>query len=107
MKLPITVAAEILLAGGVVAYPTEGVFGLGCMPDDASAIIRLLRIKRRDPSKGLILIASRHEQLADWIAMDRRPCPTRTRRSRLRGSPRLTNGCPAWSGVGTPVSRCA
>lgn len=70
MKLPITVAADILLAGGVVAYPTEGVFGLGCMPDDADAIIRLLRIKRRDPAMGLILIASRHEQLGDWIAMD-------------------------------------
>lgn len=70
MKLPIAVAADILLGGGVVAYPTEGVFGLGCMPDDAGAIVRLLRIKRRDPAKGLILIASRPEQLTDWIALD-------------------------------------
>ena len=70
MKFSIAVAAEVLLAGGVVAYPTEGVFGLGCMPDDPTAIARLLRIKRRDPRKGLILIAAEPGQLRDWIAMD-------------------------------------
>jgi len=70
MKLSTAIAAEILLSGGIVAYPTEGVFGLGCMPDDPEAILRLLRLKRRDPAKGLILIASRREQLAGWIAMD-------------------------------------
>lgn len=70
MKTSIAIAAEVLLSGGVVAYPTEGVFGLGCMPDDPDAILRLLRIKQRDPAMGLILIASRHEQLAGWIAMD-------------------------------------
>ena len=70
MKLSINVAAEILLGGGVVAYPTEGVFGLGCLPEDLAAVARLLRIKRRDPRKGLILIASKPEQLRDWIEMD-------------------------------------
>jgi L-threonylcarbamoyladenylate synthase len=70
MKLSIAVAADILLSGGVIAYPTEGVFGLGCLPDDPFAIVRLLSIKRRDPRKGLILIASEAEQLRDWIAMD-------------------------------------
>ena len=75
MKLSVAVAAETLLGGGVVAYPTEGVFGLGCMPDDPEAIIRLLAIKRRDSGKGLILIASRHEQLEGWIAMDASSLP--------------------------------
>jgi len=70
MKLSISRAADTLLAGGVIAYPTEGVFGLGCMPDDADALIRLLRIKRRDPGKGLILIASDNAQLDDWISPD-------------------------------------
>lgn len=70
MNLSIAVAAEVLLGGGVIAYPTEGVFGLGCLPDDPTAIARLLRIKRRDPRKGLILIASEVEQLRDWIAID-------------------------------------
>ena len=63
-------AADVLLGGGVVAYPTEGVFGLGCMPDDMAAVLRLLSIKRRDPRKGLILIAAMPDQLRDWIATD-------------------------------------
>lgn len=70
MKLSISRAAESLLGGGIIAYPTEGVFGLGCMPDDMNAVARLLRIKGRDPGKGLILIASHESQLRDWLASD-------------------------------------
>lgn len=60
-------AAETLRRGGVIAYPTEGVFGLGCLPDDLAAVRRLLHIKQRDPSKGLILIAANAAQFEDWI----------------------------------------
>jgi len=67
MKLSISRAADTLLSGGIIAYPTEGVFGLGCMPDDSDAILRLLMAKRRDPRKGLILIASERAQFEDWI----------------------------------------
>ena len=63
-------AADVLLAGGVIAYPTEGVFGLGCLPDDAQAVARVLAIKRRSPSKGLILIAASAPQLEGWIHDD-------------------------------------
>jgi len=67
MKMSIARAAEILLGGGIVATPTEGVFGLSCMPDEPAALLRLLAIKRRDPSKGLILIGSSREQFAPWL----------------------------------------
>ena len=60
-------AADVLLRGGVIAYPTEGVFGLGCLPDDERALRRLLHIKRRDKNKGLILIAARASQFNGWI----------------------------------------
>lgn len=62
-------AAESLLGGGVIAYPTEGVFGLGCMPGDLEAVARLLELKKRDANKGLILIASRPDQFEGWIDM--------------------------------------
>jgi L-threonylcarbamoyladenylate synthase len=62
-------AARILSAGGVIAYPTEGVFGLGCLPGDESAVLRILQIKQRDPSLGLILIISNTEQLAGWVGL--------------------------------------
>lgn len=67
MKMIITRAADALLRGGVIAYPTEGVFGLGCLPTNVQALIRLLAIKRRDPAKGLILLASGAAQFDTWI----------------------------------------
>jgi len=60
-------AADAVLAGGVVVYPTEGVFGLGCLPDDARAVAQILRIKQRPAHKGMILIGSSLEQLMPWI----------------------------------------
>ncbi|MDT8384038.1 MAG: L-threonylcarbamoyladenylate synthase [Gammaproteobacteria bacterium] len=61
-------AARTLHAGGIIAYPTEAVFGLGCDPLNAEAVQRLLAIKQRPMHKGLILIASRLEQLQPFIA---------------------------------------
>ena len=67
MRPAIAIAADVLLRGGVIAYPTEGVYGLGCLPDDDEALSRLLGIKQRRPDKGLILIASQRQQLDDWV----------------------------------------
>lgn len=50
-------AVRVLRAGGVIAYPTEGVWGLGCDPFNAGAVARVLRLKGRSPGKGLILVA--------------------------------------------------
>ena len=62
-------AAASLARGGILAYPTEGVWGLGCDPRDEAAVLRLLDIKQRDVAKGLILIASSEAQLAPFIDM--------------------------------------
>jgi L-threonylcarbamoyladenylate synthase len=75
VKLSIIKAAGILRGGGIIAYPTEGLYGLGCLPDDTDAVLRLLHIKRRDPAKGLILLASNRAQLSDWIDTDGPPIP--------------------------------
>ena len=61
-------ALDALRRGGVVAYPTEGVFGLGCDPRDAAALARLLALKGRPVSVGLILIAAEFSQLAPLLA---------------------------------------
>jgi len=50
-------AVRVLRAGGVIAYPTEGVWGLGCDPSDERAVERVLRLKGRDVGKGFILVA--------------------------------------------------
>lgn len=69
LHFPIQRAGRIIRSGGIVAYPTEGVFGLGCLPDDADAVIRILSIKKRSPAAGLVLIASRIEQLEGWAEL--------------------------------------
>ena len=69
--LAIQHAARVLQAGGVIAYPTEGVFGLGCLPHDFEAVQHLLSIKGRRTQAGLILVAADIERLAEWIAPDK------------------------------------
>jgi len=61
-------AARVLRAGGVIAYPTEGVWGLGCDPANAGAVQRLLALKQRDPAKGLILVAGDIGQFTPYLA---------------------------------------
>ena len=61
-------ACRALRRGGIVAYPTEGVYGLGCDPADADAVGRLLGLKGRPAGKGLILIADRLDALIPWLA---------------------------------------
>lgn len=60
-------AVEILRNGGVIAYPSESVYGLGCDPANIESIKRLLALKQRRRDKGLILIASDFAQLAPWL----------------------------------------
>ncbi|MHB8345625.1 MAG: L-threonylcarbamoyladenylate synthase [Acidiferrobacterales bacterium] len=61
-------AAGVLRAGGIVAYATEAVFGLGCDPRNRRAVDRLRRIKQRNVRKGFILIAAKPEQLASYVS---------------------------------------
>jgi L-threonylcarbamoyladenylate synthase len=60
-------AAEVLRAGGIVAYPTESCYGLGCDPRRSAALRRLLRLKRRPRELGLILIADDVQRLTPWF----------------------------------------
>ncbi len=61
-------AVAALRRGGIVAYPTEAVYGLGCDPANPAAVARLLDLKQRPASKGLILIAATEAALRPWLA---------------------------------------
>ena len=63
----LTKAVNILKKNGVISYPTEGVWGLGCDPLSRHAVNRILLLKNRAEAKGLILIGSRHDQFANLI----------------------------------------
>lgn len=58
---------KVFQQGGVIAYPTEAVFGLGCDPDNPQAIKKLLTIKSRPVEKGLILLAGDFKQLSPYL----------------------------------------
>ncbi|MFD1008786.1 Sua5/YciO/YrdC/YwlC family protein [Oceanisphaera ostreae] len=60
-------ALEQLRQGGVIGYATEAVFGLGCDPDHAEAVARLLKIKQRPIDKGLVLVAADFSQLLPYL----------------------------------------
>lgn len=56
-------SAREILRGGVVAYPTEAVWGLGCDPFNQSAVQKILLLKNRSVEKGLILVAGNIQQI--------------------------------------------
>ncbi|SFI10855.1 translation factor SUA5 [Pseudomonas guineae] len=62
-------AARVVRNGGVIAYPTEAVWGLGCDPWHGEAVERLLALKERPVDKGLILVAADIEQF-DFLLED-------------------------------------
>ncbi|MEU3372805.1 L-threonylcarbamoyladenylate synthase [Streptomyces sp. NPDC006660] len=60
-------AAGVLRAGGLVALPTETVYGLGANAEDPAAVARIFQVKGRPPSHPLIVHIGGAEQLDDWV----------------------------------------
>jgi L-threonylcarbamoyladenylate synthase len=67
-------AIKVLKQGGIILYPTEGVWGLGCDPFNETVVLRLLKIKKRSILKGLILIAANWQQVKDLIKVNLATC---------------------------------
>ncbi|MFF3447015.1 L-threonylcarbamoyladenylate synthase [Streptomyces sp. NPDC002667] len=60
-------AADVLRAGGLVALPTETVYGLGANAEDPVAVARIFQVKGRPPSHPLIVHIAAADQLDDWV----------------------------------------
>ena len=73
----------MLRAGGIIIYPTEGVFGIGCDPFQPAAVRRLLALKRRSVRRGFILIASTFDQIRPLVG----PLPADSLRTVLESWP--------------------
>ena len=63
-------AVMALRAGGIVAYPTESVYGIGCDPWDRAGVVRVFAVKRRPLRKRCILIAAHPRQLDSLVDVD-------------------------------------
>ncbi|WP_290652323.1 Sua5/YciO/YrdC/YwlC family protein [Aquisalimonas sp.] len=68
MDLRLLSAVRALKGGGIIAYPTEAVYGLGCDPLDRRAVNRLRRVKGRAQGKGLILLAGCIDTVLPYLA---------------------------------------
>ena len=66
-------AGTLLRSGGVLAYPTEAVFGLGCDPHDERAFARIFALKQRPPTQGVLLIGADFAQIAPYIDLSAVP----------------------------------
>ena len=66
-SVSLRIAAHIMAGGGVIAYPTEGVWGLGCDPFNQSALKNLNLLKKRDPTKKFILLVDSIEHLKRYV----------------------------------------
>lgn len=63
-----TAASDVIRRGGVIAYPTEAVWGFGCDPWNESAVDKVLQLKQRPVGKGLIVVAAALEQISPLLA---------------------------------------
>ncbi len=85
--------------GGVIAYPTESCYGLGCDPRNRNAVMRVLKIKHRPQRKGLILVASRYAQVRRYIQPLDVDAQVQLAREGARAVTCLMparHGCPRW-----------
>lgn len=91
---------QTLHGGGIVAYPTEAVWGLGCDPFNPVAVAHLLMLKKRPLCKGMIMVAASIDQIAPYFA-DLSAAQWRTLKSTWPGAvtwlvPVRPGGIPGW-----------
>ena len=67
MTEAINKALEVLRAGGIILYPTDTVWGVGCDATDPSAVAKIYEIKRRADSKSLVLLASDMDMICRYV----------------------------------------
>ena len=61
------ILVDIINQGGVIAYPTESVWGLGCNPWNKKAVNKILSLKKRNSEKGFILVGSHISQFSPLV----------------------------------------
>ena len=58
---------EVMRKGGVILYPTDTVWGIGCDPTNAEAVKRVFEIKRRADSKAMLLLVDNADRLSRYV----------------------------------------
>ena len=67
MEKELQAALEVLRAGGLILYPTDTVWGIGCDATDPEAVAKVYAIKNREDSKSLVLLASDMDMICRYV----------------------------------------
>ena len=67
MKEQIQKTIEVLRAGGIILYPTDTVWGIGCDATNPEAVAKVYAIKNREDSKSLVLLASDIDMICRYV----------------------------------------
>lgn len=67
MEEQIQQALAVLKKGGIILYPTDTVWGIGCDATNAAAVQRIYELKRRDDAKSMIVLLDKPEQVVRWV----------------------------------------
>lgn len=67
IKAIISEAVEVMRGGGVILYPTDTVWGIGCDATNPEAVRKVYEIKRRSDAKSLVLLASDLDMVAKYV----------------------------------------
>ncbi len=60
-------AAKVLQEGGVILYPTDTIWGLGCDPKNDAAVKKIIDLKKRSPSKSMIILVNNEALLQRYV----------------------------------------
>ncbi|MCO6496719.1 MAG: threonylcarbamoyl-AMP synthase [Chitinophagaceae bacterium] len=66
-KTTISKAVETLKKGGIIVYPTDTVWGIGCDATNSEAIKRIYEIKRRSRSKSMIILVNSEKMIHQYV----------------------------------------
>ena len=62
-------AASIIRQGGIILYPTDTIWGLGCDPKNDAAVEKIIQLKKRDENKSLIVLVNAEQLLNQYVSI--------------------------------------
>jgi L-threonylcarbamoyladenylate synthase len=68
LKDDINKALEVLKTGGIILYPTDTIWGLGCDATNEAAVERIFKLKGRDAGKSLIVLLDTENKLESYVS---------------------------------------
>lgn len=68
MQQEIEKCVEVMLRGGIILYPTDTIWGIGCDATNATAVKRIYSLKQRSDSKSMLMLVGSVEMLHEWVS---------------------------------------